>query len=275
MVAKKDPLGRGLSAILKDVEERGSGTRLIPVDQIEPNPDQPRQSMREEAIAELAASIREKGILQPILLKKKENGGYDIIAGERRYRAAVMAGLTEVTAIIKDVDDREALEIALIENLQREDLNSVEIAATYQKFIDEFGYTHQDLARKIGVDRSSITNYVRLLKLPDWIKTLMSEGKLSQGHGRALLSLQNEKDQKRFVEKVLNEGASVRDLERAARKKNRPEKSQFEDTVETLTEVLGTKVNITFKKQKGKIIIEFYSREDLERIVESIVSIKE
>ena len=275
MVAKKDPLGRGLSAILKDVEERGSGTRLIPVDQIEPNPDQPRQSMREEAIAELAASIREKGILQPILLKKKENGGYDIIAGERRYRAAVMAGLTEVTAIIKDVDDREALEIALIENLQREDLNSVEIAATYQKFIDEFGYTHQDLARKIGVDRSSITNYVRLLKLPDWVKALMSEGKLSQGHGRALLSLQNEKDQKRFVEKVLNEGASVRDLERAARKKNRPEKSQFEDTVETLTEVLGTKVNITFKKQKGKIIIEFYSREDLERIVESIVSIKE
>jgi ParB family transcriptional regulator, chromosome partitioning protein len=275
MVAKKDPLGRGLSAILKDVEERGSGTRLIPVDQIEPNPDQPRQSMREEAIAELAASIREKGILQPILLKKKENGGYDIIAGERRYRAAVMAGLTEVTAIIKDVDDKEALEIALIENLQREDLNSVEIAATYQKFIDEFGYTHQDLARKIGVDRSSITNYVRLLKLPDWIKALMSEGKLSQGHGRALLSLQNEKDQKRFVEKVVNEGASVRDLERAARKKNRPEKSQFEDTVETLTEVLGTKVNITFKKQKGKIIIEFYSREDLERIVESIVSIKE
>jgi ParB family transcriptional regulator, chromosome partitioning protein len=275
MVAKKDPLGRGLSAILKDVEERGSGTRLIPVDQIEPNPDQPRQSMREEAIAELAASIREKGILQPILLKKKENGGYDIIAGERRYRAAVMAGLTEVTAIIKDVDDREALEIALIENLQREDLNSVEIASTYQKFIDEFGYTHQDLARKIGVDRSSITNYVRLLKLPDWVKALMSEGKLSQGHGRALLSLQNEKDQKRFVEKVLNEGASVRDLERAARKKNRPEKSQFEDTVETLTEVLGTKVNITFKKQKGKIIIEFYSREDLERIVESIVSIKE
>jgi ParB family transcriptional regulator, chromosome partitioning protein len=275
MVAKKDPLGRGLSAILKDVEERGSGTRLIPVDQIEPNPDQPRQSMREEAIAELAASIREKGILQPILLKKKENGGYDIIAGERRYRAAVMAGLTEVTAIIKDVDDKEALEIALIENLQREDLNSVEIAATYQKFIDEFGYTHQDLARKIGVDRSSITNYVRLLKLPDWIRALMSEGKLSQGHGRALLSLQNEKDQKRFVEKVLNEGASVRDLERAARKKNRPEKSQFEDAVETLTEVLGTKVNITFKKQKGKIIIEFYSREDLERIVESIVSIKE
>jgi ParB family transcriptional regulator, chromosome partitioning protein len=274
MVAKKDPLGRGLSAILKDVEER-SGSRLIPVDQITPNADQPRQSIREETLLELAASIREKGILQPLLLKKKEKGGYDIIAGERRFRAAVMAGLTEVAAIIKDVDDKEALEIALIENLQREDLNSVEIAATYQKFLEEFGYTHQDLAKKIGVDRSSITNYVRLLKLPDWIRNLMSEGKLSQGHGRALLSLQNEKDRKRFVEKVLNEGASVRDLERAARKKNRPEKSQFEDAVETLTEVLGTKVNITFKKQKGKIIIEFYSREDLERIVESITSVKE
>ena len=246
-----------------------------------PSPRLPRtrisrgKSINEETIAELAASIREKGILQPLILKKGENGGYNIIAGERRYRAAVMAGLTEVTAIIKDVDDREALEIALIENLQREDLNSLEVAFTYQRFIDDFGYTHQELAKKIGIDRSSITNYVRLLKLPDWIKTLMSEGKLTQGHGRALLSLQNEKDRKRFVEKVLNEGASVRDLERAARKKNRQEKSQFEDAVETLTEVLGTKVNITFKKQKGKIIIEFYSREDLDRIVESIVSIKE
>jgi len=274
MVKKNDPLGRGLSAILKDVEDRG-GTRLIPVAQIVPNPAQPRQSIREESLADLAASIREKGLLQPILLKKRDNGNYDIIAGERRFRAAVMAGLAEVTAIIKDVDDREALEIALIENLQREDLNSVEIASTYQRFIDEFGYTHQELAKKIGVDRSSITNYVRLLKLPDWIKTLMSEGKLSQGHGRALLSLQNEKDRKKFVEKVLSEGTSVRDLERAARKKNRQEKPQFEDAVETLTEVLGTKVNITFKKQKGKIIIEFYSAEDLERIVESIVSIKE
>ena len=274
MVAKKDPLGRGLSAILKDVEER-SGSRLIPVDQITPNADQPRQSIREETLLELAASIREKGILQPLLLKKKEKGGYDIIAGERRFRAAVMAGLTEVAAIIKDVDDKEALEIALIENLQREDLNSVEIAATYHKFIEEFGYTHQDLAKKIGVDRSSITNYVRLLELPDWIRSLMSEGKLSQGHGRALLSLQNEKDRKRFVEKVLNEGASVRDLERAARKKNRPEKSQFEDAVETLTEVLGTKVNITFKKQKGEIIIEFIQGKISERIVESITSVKE
>ncbi|MDR2017301.1 MAG: ParB/RepB/Spo0J family partition protein [Syntrophobacterales bacterium] len=274
MAAKKDPLGRGLSAILKDVEERG-GIRLIRVDQIVPNPDQPRQSIKEEALLELAASIREKGLLQPLILKKNGGNKYDIIAGERRFRASVMAGLTEVSAIIKDVDDKEALEIALIENLQREDLNAVEIGATYQRFIDEFGYTHQDLAKKIGVDRSSVTNYVRILKLPEWIRKLMSEGKLSQGHGRALLALRNEKDQKRFVDKVLNEGASVRDLERAARKKNRQERSGFEDAADTLTEALGTKVDITFKKQKGKIIIEFYSGEDLDRIVESIVNIKE
>src|SRR5664279_4307698 len=212
-MAKKDPLGRGLSAILEDVEVRG-GSRLIPVDQITPGSFQPRLSINEASLLELEASIREKGLLQPLIVKKREKG-YDIIAGERRFRAAVMAGLTEVTAIIKDVDDREALEIALIENLQREDLNPVEIAVTYQRFIDEFGYTHQDLAKKIGVHRSSITNCVRILRLPDWIRDLMMEGKLTQGHGRALLSLEDEKDRKQFVEKVLNEGASVRDLERA------------------------------------------------------------
>jgi ParB family transcriptional regulator, chromosome partitioning protein len=272
-MAKKNPLGRGLSAILEDVEEKG-GTKLIPLDQITPNPAQPRVTIREEALVELAASIREKGLLQPLLLRKKD-GAYDIIAGERRYRAALMAGLTEVAAIIKDVDDREALEIALIENLQREDLNAVEVAVTYQRFIDDFGYTHHDLAKRIGVDRSSVSNFVRLLKLPDWIKSYMTEGRLTQGHGRALLSLKSEKDQKRFVEKVLNEGASVRDLERAAKKKRDHEPSPFEDAEEALTEALGTRVSITYKKHRGKILIEFYSKDDLGRIMESIGCLKE
>jgi ParB family transcriptional regulator, chromosome partitioning protein len=264
-VAKKDPLGRGLSAILKDVEDRG-GSKLIPLDQIGPGTSQPRLSMNEESLVELAQSIREKGLLQPIILRKRDRG-YDIIAGERRYRAAIMAGLSEVAAIIKDVDDKEALEIALIENLQREDLNALEIAATYQKFVEEFAYTHQDLAKKIGVNRSSVTNYLRLLKLPEWVRNLVTEGKLTQGHARTLLGLKNEKEQKRFVEKVLHEGASVRDLERAARKKGRSERTRFSDIEETLTETLATRVTITHKKNKGKIIIEFFSEEDLERLL--------
>ncbi len=265
-MVKKDPLGRGLSAILKDVEERG-GSKLIPVDQIVPGSSQPRHGIKEEPLLELAASIREKGLLQPIILKKR-NKGYEIIAGERRFRAAVMAGLNEVHAIIKDVDEKEALELALIENLQREDLNALEIAATYQRFINEFSYTQQDLAKKIGIDRSSVANYVRLLKLPEWIKTLLGEGRLSQGHGRALLSLETEKEQRKFVDKVLNEGTSVRDLERATKKRSRHADNVFTQTEEMLRDLLSTKVNITYKKNKGKIVIEFYSKEDLERVIE-------
>ncbi len=265
-MVKKDPLGRGLSAILKDVEERG-GSKLIPIDQIMPGSSQPRHEIKEGTLIELAASIREKGLLQPILLKKK-NKGYEIVAGERRFRAAVMAGLQEVHAIIKDVDEKEALEIALIENLQREDLNALEVATTYKRFMDEFKYTQQDLARKIGVDRSSVANCLRLLKLPDWVKALMSEGKLSQGHGRALLSLETEKEQKRFVEKALNEGASVRDIERASRKKDGKPDSSFTHAEEMLKDLFSTKVNITYRNKKGKVIIEFYSKEDFERMME-------
>jgi ParB family transcriptional regulator, chromosome partitioning protein len=264
---KKDPLGRGLSAILQDIEERGS-TRIIPVDQITPNPAQPRLEMREEALAELASSIREKGLLQPIIVKKAEKG-YEIIAGERRYRASLMAGLKEMPAIVKDVGEREALEISLIENLQREDLNPLEVATVYDRFIEEFGYTQQDLARKLGVDRSSVANYVRLLKLPKWIKELIINGRLTQGHARALLSLENEREQKAFVERILNEGATVREVEKAS-KRRRAKRSQFFDLEDTLTGYLQTRVSVAFRKNKGKITIEFYSREDLERLVEIV-----
>ncbi|HBA54042.1 ParB/RepB/Spo0J family partition protein [Syntrophorhabdus aromaticivorans] len=263
-MGKKDPLGRGLSAILRDVEEKGAGT-LIPVDQIVPNPDQPRLVIKEETLMELAASIHEKGLLQPILLRRKD-GRYEIIAGERRFRASIKAGLREVPAIVKEVDDREALEIALTENLQREDLNPVEVATVYDRFLKEFDYTQEELANKIGIDRSSISNFIRLLKLPEWIQDLMVEGKLTQGHGRVLTSLKNEKEQRRFVDKILREGFSVRDLEREVKKKSDPNDSPFSYVEETLQDVLKTKVNITYRKNKGKLIIEFYSKEDLERI---------
>ena len=265
---KKDPLGRGLSAILKDIEDKGS-SRLIAVDQIVTNPNQPRTRIDERGIEELAASISEKGILQPIILKRKDKI-YEIIAGERRYRAALLAGLREVPAMVRDVDDREALEIALMENLQRSDLNALEVASVYERFVNEFDYTHDELAKKMGMDRSSVTNTLRLLKLPEWIRGLMAEGKLTQGHGRVILSLKTEKEQKKYVDKVLQEGASVRDLERQAKKEAPPKHPDVAYFEETLTAALQTKVNITLRKNRGKIIIEFYSREDLERLSELI-----
>jgi len=265
---KKDPLGKGLSAILKDIEEKGV-TKLIPVNEIFAGQTQPRFEIKDDSIIELAASIREKGLLQPIILRKKEKG-YEIIAGERRYRASVMAGLNEVHAIVKDVDDKEALEIAMIENLQRVDLNAVEVAVVYERFVEEFGYTHEGLAKRIGINRSSVSNFIRLLKLPEWIKKLIVEGKLTQGHARVLITLKSEVEQKRFVDKVLKEGVSVRELEREVKKKSAGKPSPFPNVEESLRETLGTKVDITYRKNKGKIIIEFYSQEDLERITEVI-----
>ena len=264
---KTDPLGRGLSAILKD-EERAS-SKLIPVDRIKPNKSQPRIKFEDKSIEELAASIEGKGLLQPIIIRRKDKG-YEIIAGERRYRAALMAGLKEVPAVIKDVDEQEALEIALIENLQREDLNPIEVASVYDRLIEEFSYTHEELAKKMGVDRSSVTNYIRLLKLPQWIKDLMLSGSLTHGHARALLGLKSESEQKKFVNRILKEGTTVRELERQTRKKNTVRNSAFGAAEDALQKVLQTKINITFRKNRGKIIIEFYSKDDLERLIDLI-----
>jgi ParB family chromosome partitioning protein len=263
---KKDPLGRGLSAILKDVDERG-GVTILPIEQILPNPAQPRIEMREEALRELAASIKERGLLQPILVRRKE-GIYEIIAGERRYRAARIAGLQDVPSIIREADDRECLELAMIENLQREDLNPIEIASVYRRFVDDFDYTHEGLARKIGVERSSVSNYIRLLKLPEWVKELMIEGKLTQGHGRVLITLKSESEQRRYVKRVLDEGASVRELEKARKRERIAGRSPFVHVEELLREALKTKVQVTFKKNMGKVIIEFYSKDDLQRLLE-------
>ncbi|HME43354.1 MAG TPA: ParB/RepB/Spo0J family partition protein [Syntrophorhabdales bacterium] len=267
---KKDPLGRGLSAILKDIEEKGVIT-LIPAVQIKANPRQPRFNLREEGLEDLANSIKEKGLLQPILVRKKEHG-YEIIAGERRFRASRLAGLTEVPAIIKDVDDKESLEIALIENIQREDLSPIELATVYTRFVDEFGYTHEALAKKIGIDRSSVSNIIRLLKLPEWVRKLISEGKLTSGHGRVLITLKNEVEQKRYAKRILNEGASVREVERT-RKAGTARRTLYSDIEEALREALKTKVQVTYGRNKGKLVIEFYSKDDLERLVEILCAV--
>jgi ParB family transcriptional regulator, chromosome partitioning protein len=263
---KKDPLGKGLSAILNDVEDRGAPL-FVHLNQIRPNPNQPRLSFKDESIAQLAESIKEKGLLQPILVRKVDHG-YEIIAGERRFRACIKAGLAEVPVIVKEADDRESVEMALIENLQREDLNSMDVARVYHRFVEEFDYTHENLAKKIGVERSSVTNYIRLLKLPSWIQELVAVGKLTQGHGRVLITLEDEAEQKQYVDRVLKEAISVRGLEGIRRRKGSPKNSRFGYAEDLLRETLKTKVQITFRNNKGKLIIEFYSKEDLEALLE-------
>ncbi|MCS7280963.1 MAG: ParB/RepB/Spo0J family partition protein [Desulfobacterota bacterium] len=264
---RKDPLGRGLRAILKDIDEK-STVLLVAVEKILPNPNQPRTSIDEESLFGLAQSIKEKGVLQPLLVRKKGEN-YELIAGERRLKASILAGLKEVPVIVRDVDDKESLEIALIENLQREDLNPIEVAKIYKRFVDELGYTHEELAKRIGVERTSVTNTIRLLKLPEWVQEKIKEGYLSSGHGRILLSLKDENEQRRFVEKILKEKSSVRDLERETRKLTKKD-SEFMTIEDDLSEYLKTKVQITYKNRKGKIIIEFFSKEDLFRLLELI-----
>jgi ParB family chromosome partitioning protein len=263
---KKDPLGKGLSAILNDIEDRGAPL-FVPLGQIRPNPNQPRLSFKDDSIAELSESIKEKGLLQPILVRKTGHG-YEIIAGERRFRACIKAGLSEVPVIVRDADDRESLEMALIENLQREDLNSMDVAHVYRRFVDEFDYTHDGLAKKIGVERSSVTNYIRLLKLPTWIQDLIAEGKLTQGHGRVLITIEDEAEQRRYVDRILKEAISVRGIENIRRQKGIAKASPFGYAEDLLREALKTKVQITFRRNKGKLIIEFYSKDDLEALLE-------
>jgi ParB family chromosome partitioning protein len=176
--------------------------------------------------------------------------------------------LSEVPVIVKDADDRESLEMALIENLQREDLNSMDVAHVYRRFVDEFDYTHDGLAKKIGVERSSVTNYIRLLKLPTWIQDLIAEGKLTQGHGRVLITIEDEAEQKRYVDRILKETISVRGLENIRRQKGIAKASPFGYAEDLLREALKTKVQITFRRNKGKLIIEFYSKDDLEGLLE-------
>lgn len=265
---RKDPLGRGLSAILKDIEDKTS-IFLVPVEKISPSSYQPRQKFDEASLYSLAQSVKEKGILQPLILRKKDDS-FELVAGERRLKAAVIAGLREVPAIVKEIDDREALEIALIENLQREDLNPIELAQIYKKFTEELGYTQEELAKKLGIDRTSISNTIRLLKLPDWIKEKIANGEISSGHGRILLSIADEERQRRYVEKILRERISVREIEREARKRSE-RKEEILEVEERLKNRLKTRVQITYRRGKGRIIIEFYSIEDLHRLAETLL----
>jgi ParB family chromosome partitioning protein len=284
MVTKRPALGKGLGALIPDIEkEDRKNFFYCGIEEIAPSRYQPRKGFDEGKLAELAASIKEKGIIEPLIVRKSE-GGYELIVGERRWRAAQRAGIKEVPVILRDVTTGEALELALIENLQREDLNPLEEAEAYRRLLEEFHYTQEDLAKRIGKDRTTVANALRLLKLPQEIKAYLTDEIISSGHARALLGLEGFEEQTMACMKVIKRGLSVRETERLVKRSNlqksredRASKSTGEDELhlgyleETLRKFLGTQVRIPKKGKRGKIEIEFYSKEDLERIIEIIM----
>ncbi len=263
-------LGRGLSALIPS-EEKGS-IQEIDIEDIVTNPNQPRECIDEENIRELAESIRRKGILQPILIRRREDK-YEIIAGERRFQSAILAGLNKIPAIIIDADDQEAYEISLVENIQREDLNPIEKAKAFQNYIERYKVTHEELAERLGISRSEITNLLRLLQLPLELQEEVRKGNLTYGHARALLSLEDGELQKRLAQKVIKEKLSVRDTEEIVRENsNRVKIPEIEMLEERLQIYLETRVKIQPKApDRGRITIEYKNLEELKRIVEKFL----
>lgn len=281
MAAKKGGLGRGLDALFADnsVEESSSASAVkLSLNEIEPNKDQPRKTFDEEALAELADSIAQHGVIQPLLVRPMPDGSYQLVAGERRWRAARRAGLSEVPVVIREMSDSEMMELALIENLQREDLNPIEEAEGLQQLIDTYGLTQETAAARVGRSRPAIANALRLLSLPAPILELTREGKISAGHARALLSLGDEEKMVEIADLILKKEISVREVERLAKaaakekaqkEKPIPRRDTFYDEVElALTNSLGRKikVNVNKKENRGTIEIEFFDQKDLSDI---------
>ncbi len=270
----KKVLGKGLEALLPEkIEELSQSIVEISIDEIIPSKYQPRLKFDQNSLESLAESIKKNGVLQPILLRKLGDK-YQMIAGERRWKAAKMIGLDTIPAIIRDVVDSEVLELALIENLQREDLNPIEEALAYKTMIEEFKLTHEELAKRIGKDRSSITNSIRLLKLPDEIKSMLADGTLTMGHGRAIASIEDKKLQLSLAKKVLQQGLTVRALEKLIGERKKPKTKSIDpnikDIEEKLQHALSTKVKIITRNNRGKIVIYFYSLDEFDRIYELI-----
>lgn len=279
-MAKRKALGRGFSALFPDTvtEEEDRGLFYCPIESISPNPHQSRQSFGESELAELAQSIKEKGVIQPILVTKT-NDGFQLIAGERRWRAAQKAGLDKIPALIRDVSPAEALQIALIENIQRQDLNPIEEAAAYQELLQRFNFTQDALSARIGKNRTTIANFLRLLKLPDDVQRDLIDGRLSAGHARVLVSVDSPSTQRKIRDLVIKGALSVRQTEALVKRfltSKKPKAirdeidSYLESLVSDLQDSLGTKVAIKRKGKKGRIIIEFYSDDELGRLVERL-----
>lgn len=274
----KKALGKGLGALLT-VDAPGDEVKELKINDIEPNTDQPRKDFDEEALKELAESIKAHGVIQPIVVKK-EGSSYKIVAGERRWRAARMAGLDTIPVIIKDYNDNQLLEVALIENLQREDLNPLEEAEAYKRLIDEHGLTQEQISRVIGKSRSSIANSLRLNRLHEKIKKLLREDLISEGHARALLSIEDLKKQESVAETIVSKGLSVRDTEKLVKNLGTQKKSvskkdnsieiEIKSIEDRLQNIFGTKVKLQHGQKSGKIVIEYYSNDDLDRILKLI-----
>ncbi len=283
-MAKRKALGRGLNALITmdDNETKGSSfISEVNIEKIKPNPDQPRVDFDDETMQELATSIKKIGVIQPITLRELEDGTYQIIAGERRYRASMMLNLKAIPAYVKTVDDDDVMEMALIENIQREDLNAIEIALTYQKLIDSQSLTQEELSERVGKKRTTIANYMRLLKLPAELQIGVKDKKIDMGHARALVTIPDPEIQLSLYNRIVKEGLSVRKVEAIVKKeiaelsnKNKPTKpvqktsDDFDALKNHLSRFFNTPVEFKYSKTgKGKITIPFNSNEDLERII--------
>lgn len=279
MTSRRSGLGRGLEALIPRGEQVRTGFLVISIDRVSPNPHQPRSVFDEEALASLAASINEVGVLQPIIVREAGDDSYTLVAGERRWRAARKVGLKEIPAIVRESDDRALLTEALVENLQREDLSPLEEATAYQELLEDFGLTHEEVGTRVGKSRSAVTNALRLLQLPASIQGKLERGEISAGHARALLGLEDRKFAEHIAQRAVDEGWSVRQVEDAVRARNQAigEKSQpkrpkaprpaaIVELEKRLRDHLSTKVKIKYGKDRGRLVIDFTSLDDLERI---------
>ncbi len=278
-------LGRGLEALFEDNSYDSSNhsiTTTLRLSDIEPNKAQPRKSFNEEKLAELASSIKIHGIIQPIVVRKLENERYSIIAGERRWRAARLANITEVPVVIKEYNEREAKEVSLVENLQREDLNPIEEALGYKTLIDTYNLTQEEIAKIVGKSRPVIANAIRILSLPKDILLMIEKEEISSGHARALLSLSSEELIEKTAKRIKTEDLTVRDMEKLSKKKVNQTKgtqltleiSQLQDLEKQISSSLGRKAKIIKRQNKGKIELEFYSIDDLETLINFLLSEK-
>ncbi|BCY19342.1 chromosome partitioning protein ParB [Leptolinea sp. HRD-7] len=279
-MAHKGGLGRGLDAIIPASSEPKTGVDTIPTVSIIPNPRQPRTIMAEEGLEELAESIRQHGILQPLIVTKESDNQYVLIAGERRLRAAKLAGLEMVPVVLREANDRDRLELALIENVQRADLMPLETAEAYRQLAEEFNLTHDEIALRVGKSRVSVTNTLRLLKLPESVRHAILTGEISEGHARALLSLNTPQSQNAVLQIITRNGLSVRQTEELVKKysgekspsKVKPEPpAEVKEIENRLREHLGTRVTINHGKKGGSLVIYYYSNEELNSVLDSIL----
>lgn len=271
-------LGKGLSALIpeKSAQRKEEGALFIKTSSISDNKFQPRVNYDEDKLSELKASIKQNGLLQPILVRPTDNG-YEVVAGERRLKAVRALGLEEIPVIVKDVSDQESLVLALIENIQREELNPIEEARAFKKLLEEFSLNHETIASSVGKDRTTISNALRLLSLPDFVQKGLAEGLVTMGHARTLVGIESEREVRRIFDLIVSGGLSVRDTEKTVMttakkesrraKTNEYKKQEIVALEELLQKMFGTKVHVESKNSKGKIIIEYYSLSDLERIL--------